>query len=277
MKQKKSKTNLKALLNEDLASYYYTGFILADGHIDKNTRLQITLSVKDINYLTNMAKFLDIKNVKINVYNNHEFCHFSAQDCSVIPEFTKKFDIKSDKTHYPPDILVFKRMSNEQFLSLIIGFIDGDGSIKKVYKRTDWDISIKCHSSWLSILELFSTFLLGKNLAKINNKGYAFLCLSNTIITKKMKKFAVENNLPIMQRKWDIIDLDYKSYFEKADENLEKIKKFCKFGKTINEIVKETGLKYSCVYAAIKRNNLQYNKDVRKSHKKRMSDEFQTA
>ena len=72
MKQKKSKTNLKALLNEDLASYYYTGFILADGHIDKNTRLQITLSVKDINYLTNMAKFLDIKNVKTNVYNNHE-------------------------------------------------------------------------------------------------------------------------------------------------------------------------------------------------------------
>ena len=48
---KAAKNNIKILLEENLESYYWIGFILADGHIDGNKRLQITLKSIDYEHL----------------------------------------------------------------------------------------------------------------------------------------------------------------------------------------------------------------------------------
>ena len=275
---KKSKTNLSVLLNDSLISYYYVGFILADGHISNGNRLQMTVSSHDKEYLCSMAGYLGVEHVRgyERTYNGKPYktVSFSAQDVDVIPKLTKKFDIKSDKTHFPPDIDVLKNFSSDKILSIIIGFIDGDGNIKKQYGRNDFSIAIKCHSSWLKVLEYFSIVITGKNLARINSLGYASLVLSRFTDIKKLKIFALDNRLPIMLRKWGIVNENVKNRTERHIENTSIVSDFLSRGLTISEICKETGLSYSCVYAIIKRHGLKYEKhDKRKKHK-RMSGEI---
>lgn len=47
------------------------------------------------------------------------------------------------------------------------------------------------------------------NKAKINREGYAEACISGFSDVKKLKKFGIENQLPLLERKWDKIDLEY--------------------------------------------------------------------
>lgn len=58
------KCNLEKLLLDVPETYYWIGFILADGHISKNNRLVVTLSVKDKNHLIKLQKYLEIENMQ---------------------------------------------------------------------------------------------------------------------------------------------------------------------------------------------------------------------
>ena len=272
----KAQTNLKILLDDSLITYYYVGFILADGHVEDGKRLSVLLSAKDSAFLDKMAKYLGIKSVKQGKKKykdkNVDVVYFSAQDSEYMPQIVRKFEIKSDKTHFPPSVNIFKKMTREQALSLFIGFIDGDGSIKKLNNRPDWNICIKCHKSWLPILSFFSVLLLGYDFAHVNTYGYSSLILSNTKKTKELKKFAIANSLPIMDRKWDNVNLSYVGKVENAETRLDEIKKMCIFGKSINEISKETGLKYPTVYALIQRNNIIVKKYEKRGRRRTQSD-----
>jgi hypothetical protein len=62
----------------------------------------------------------------------------------IVEQIQIKFNIQENKTINPPKYIV---PNNYLGLSLIIGFIDGDGNINKQYKRQDGLIRIKCHSS----------------------------------------------------------------------------------------------------------------------------------
>lgn len=119
-----------------------------------------------------------------------------------------KFNITNNKTYQPCDLSDINDV--DLFLSFLIGFIDGDGCIKKQYKRNDSLITIKLHSSWLHNLyfiknKLCNIFNITMSDPKINSYGYARLNICNSIILKNIKKFAIINNLPILTRKWDII------------------------------------------------------------------------
>lgn len=263
------KNGVKILLDGSLKSFYYIGFLMADGHIEKNVRLQITLSKKDINWLENFCKY--VKGKKIRTFNvgPYEMCSFNVQDKESIPEICNVFDLKGNKTKNPPSISVFNNMGDKEILSLIIGFIDGDGSIENVHKRNDFSIRIKNDSSWLSILEMFSTKISGKNFAKINGSGHAEVSFTKFSDIKKLKKFSTENNLPILERKWDKIDVNKQNKTEIAQKNKETIKSLSLKNLTINEMVEETGLKYMTIYGILNRNNIKFNKDERKSNRKR--------
>lgn len=273
---KKSRANLEALLEESLISYYYAGFILADGHIEKGKRLQMSLSVKDFDFLQKMAEYLGVKNLKKRRYfiknKEVEVASFSAQDIEAIRKFSNKFGIVSDKTHCPPDVEIFENLSKEKLLSMIIGFIDGDGSIRKIYKRKDANIAVKCHSSWLPILEFFSNAVCGKNLAKINSHGYASVIFSRFSDIKHLKIFALENNLPIMMRKWENIEESQKNRTDIHKERLEKIREMASNGYTINEICEVIGAKYTCVYNIIKRNKINYLPNGKERKQNNVSD-----
>lgn len=251
--------NIKRLCNEEIIDCYYIGFILADGHIEKNIRLQISLSLKDKEWLESFKEYVGaVGAIRIFPVGKNYECGISVQDKESIPILCKNFDIKSNKTKNPPDIKAIDRLTDNQLLALLIGFIDGDGSIRRVYKRKDCNIKIKNHSAWLNILTLFDERINKKNRAKINNSGYAEVSFTENKEIRRLKVFAMENNLPVLKRKWDLIDKNRYSKYEISNERLNEIRILAQQGKSVNEISKETGLKYMTVYTKLIKNNIQF-------------------
>jgi hypothetical protein len=208
------KCNLEKLLENSLESFYWIGFILADGHISKSTRLKVTLAKKDKDHLIKLQKFLNIEILK-----EDDQVSISAMDSKILKEFCEKFDIKSNKTEYPPNIKIFKSFDNNLLKALMIGFIDGDGSICNLHNRKDYKISIKCYYKWVNFLNLLSKCFNTDNVAYINNQGYAFISIGNSIKCKEIKRFILDNNIPVLARKWNIIDLNFKGRNEQSIEN----------------------------------------------------------
>ena len=145
-------------------------------------------------------------------------------------------------------------MDKDKLKSLIIGFIDGDGRISNQVNRKDFFLSIKCDKSWLNVLKIFNVEIDDADRTIINNYGYAKFCVSNTSKLKKLKQFAINNNLPILNRKWNIIDLNYVSRGELYKKRREDIKKLVLEGKSPKEISKMLDINYHTVYGIIKRN-----------------------
>lgn len=205
-------SNVKMLLSGSLISFYWVGFILADGHISNNNRLKIVLSNKDSEHLNSLATFLST-NVRNSVakVGNKKFntVTISCKDIDNIPVICDIFGIKANKTKNPPDFYDYM-FTEEQLLALIVGFIDGDGNISMLHNRTDVNLRIKCHRSWLSNLGYIENIIYNYTdvplksppLTKINNQGYAQLVISNNKVIKAVKQFAIDKKLPIMQRKW---------------------------------------------------------------------------
>lgn len=207
------KSKLNILLNESLTTYYWIGFILADGHIANNKRLCVALSIKDSEHLLKFAEYIQCTNILkgTRTYNGvaHEYISITAQNIDVIPKLAAKFNIVSNKTENPPDMSAYE-ITNEQRLALIIGFIDGDGSIVKLTNRTDVNLKIKVHSKWFNNLVYIEDAIYAyimevkkvESLTRLNTQNYAELVISNNKVIKKLKSFAIGTKLPILERKW---------------------------------------------------------------------------
>lgn len=100
----------------------------------------------------------------------------------------------------------------------IRGYFDGDGCIKYQFKRKDFVLTIKCHASWLNILNQFGKILGDETHCKLNSDGYAVLNITNTKLLKQLKLKVLSLNLPLLTRKWDRIDLNFRSKYEIAEE-----------------------------------------------------------
>ena len=141
MKTKKL-NNLSPLLLENPISYYWIGFLLADGHFGQKNILKITLSSLDKEHLYNLKTFLNIENI-LSERQGKYLC-LKAMDSNLVPKIKEKFDISNKKTYDPPKNL--ESIKNKDLLiSLIIGFIDGDGCIAN--KNKAFSLTVKCHSS----------------------------------------------------------------------------------------------------------------------------------
>lgn len=184
------------LADGSLESYYWHGFILADGHLTEKGRLVITLGIKDLKTLEDFNKFLG--NVA-NIRKDHQKCYFAVNDKSTVLWLMDKYGLVQNKTYNPPTKFM---LIGDEKTAFYCGFIDGDGSIVHQTGRQDCKLTIKLHSSWLEFL----TNLMEKS-CKINSSGYAYGCLADNSKIKEIKRFAVSNTLPIMSRKWDKINL----------------------------------------------------------------------
>lgn len=248
----KRHSEMSNLLKENCLAYYWAGFILADGHIENNVRLSVTLGLKDQDHLIKLKEFLHIKDIKKSKIS---VC-ISAMDINIISKFSEKFDIHSNKTLFPPKNI--KNILNRKLLiSLIAGFIDGDGSIRNLHNRPDFNLRIKCHKSWYVILEYFSHIIAKNNFCRINNQGYASLVISNTQFLKDLKKELLPLNLPLLSRKWDKINLNYKSRRELEKERVLIIKKYLNTNISQKEICKILNMSPSGVSSLMKKNNLK--------------------
>ncbi len=203
--------SIEKLLEEKPISYYWMGFLLADGHFNSEKGfLRISLHEQDSNHLEKLHKFLNLKK-EIKIVRSKNQKTFSAYNKNVIKLICSKFNIYNRKTYNPPDF--FPEMSDDLYLSMLAGFIDGDGCIRNQTNRKDVIVMIKIHSSWLKWLAKLGervTSQLGFNIPmpKINNTGYTSWFISNNLFIRKMKKRVEKLNLPILARKWDKIDLN---------------------------------------------------------------------
>lgn len=208
------------LLEDTPEAFYWIGFLLADGHFDKSPKdpqNRIKLCLKDIDddRVINLHKFLELK-VKITYYSDRttDYAEFSVVDKSKIRPICEKFDIKTRKTENPPDINLYKKFDPKLLLALIIGYIDGDGSID-IYGHC----KIKVHKNWTLFLD-FIVDILNKEFNMHNkpsklipqkNKRGEFNSYANLTIPKevckKLKQFIMDNNLDVMKRKWNRVKM----------------------------------------------------------------------
>ena len=249
------KSDMSVLLLDNYISYYWIGFLLADGHISKLNRLSFALSVKDIDHLKKFNKYIKGER-NISKIKNKNIYTYSYQDKFWVSKLVEKFDIDSKKTYNPPRYIP---EDNFLFLSMLIGFIDGDGNIRYQYKRKDCLCIIKLHSSWLPWLELVTDKLKSIGLKipypKIINAGYAELHITGMHNLIFLKIFAMENKIPYLNRKWDIINTKYISRYIKSFLIKEKVKNI--LIKNINikpkDIAKKLNIKRSYVNRIIRK------------------------
>lgn len=181
-----SKNNLRKLSLETLESYYWIGFLFADGHFNKKGQLKLSLQKKDFDHLNKFANYIECN---IREYKN---CfEVTAMDKEFIEQFSKKYSITSNKTKNPP---ILPDLNN----SFIIGLIDGDGYINK----NNQFIAIKMHHSWFENLILIKNWFNEYNCSvMINNQGYAYLYLPKKVYLI-LKEYINQNNIPHLERKW---------------------------------------------------------------------------
>jgi hypothetical protein len=251
------KSNMDILMEDKVESFYWIGFILADGHISNNERISISLSIKDIEHLQKFVDYVSCSDIIIK----DTMCSISLQNKEVGTQINNKFNIKSNKTYEPMNIKDYS-FNKELLFSLIIGFIDGDGSIHKVYKRKDCNLRIHLHSSWLDNLIFIEKFIYDyfsiekkKTYSHISNDGYSLLTISDNEIITKLKKECIRLKLPIMSRKWDRIDENRVSRNILFNNTKDDIIKLYKSGLSPLEIISKLNLKKGVVYKHIRNYN----------------------
>jgi hypothetical protein len=247
------KNNVSILLEDTPETYYWIGFLLADGYFSEN-RIKLKLAEKDKEHVLKFAKFIKFSG------NRTDKQEVSAMDNFIVPKIREKFDIKNRKTYEPCKIDWIK--DENLFLSLTIGFIDGDGSVRQQTGRKDCLLTIKCHSSWKDNLQLFSDKIcsylkIKSNQTRIDKCGYALVNFSNSIILKFLKRKALELELPILERKWNKINLDHISRSENHPIFVKKIKTMVDKGMRNCEIAKILKVDDSHISIVVSKYNLR--------------------
>lgn len=250
------KSNMNKLLENNNNAFYWMGFLSADGHFNQNdSRVKLILAIKDKEHLTKFANFVETDNMLLT----ENTCSVSIQNIDLFDELCEKFNLNHNKTYLPPNFDLFNKYNKELFFSYIIGFIDGDGYINKLYKRKDCNLGIHLHKSWLNNLIHIENFLYNyfnldkkKTFSKIGKDDYARMIISNGTLISEIKKEVLRLNLPFMNRKWDIIDETHVSKYEMTKVNKEIVINLYLTGLNGKDIINKTKLKKGVVYSYIR-------------------------
>lgn len=207
-KLSKRDSNLTNLLSDTYTTFYWVGFLFADGYINhKRKGVKLQLSIKDSEHFHKFRNFIQMEHYHIDYYNGAESIGGTAQDIDNVPLLIEKFDFKPQKTFNPPNWKNYN-FSNELIFCLLVGFFDGDGGM---YHNKNCG-KILIHSNWLNNLFFMKDFLekfLNLSISQIpyiSKSGYALWNL-NTKLMYEMKIKATGYNLPLMDRKWGRIKI----------------------------------------------------------------------
>ena len=221
---------------EDNISCYWLGFILADGH-NNGKSIQINLSIKDKLHILKLKELIGDFKVK----ENNTQIRIGIYDKKTCKKLSNDFMWVSNKTKNPPTIPT--SLTNDQLFSIIIGFIDGDGTISN-----KGNIRIKCDKSWKNILETFYKNLTGESKEfDITSDNCSIIYFSKLEILKNIYIKANNLNLPLMERKWNRL----KTYIGSKDRRQNKytiVKNLLIMGNTPSKINNLTKFSISFIY-----------------------------
>lgn len=210
------RSDASVLLNGSLTSLYWIGFLLADGtfpNANGNVTSQLTLLLaeRDAEHLQKFADYIQLgRPIKRREFKTNKVDKFVGYEVTIgdsdrLPKLCKAFDIVSNKTVNAPNFSLYE-ISTEQWISLFIGLLDGDGYItnknQKIHAR------IKCHLSWGDSYQFVSSKITSWANVKPISVYYQGTCCMLTIgkrVLLPLHNFALKNHLPILSRKWDIL------------------------------------------------------------------------
>lgn len=207
-------SNVAKLLNESFEAFYWIGFLLADGSVDAE-RIRLHLGVKDSDHLMRYMNFIEFGGTV-----QHRDGKIVGVDCSnknVANSLEVLYGFNDSKTYIAPNPALYDSLTTEQLLAIVIGFIDGDGSINITKNRGKPRIVITSHSEWENLFRYWDRRLTeDKNLlwkpCKIRSYRSPSMSCSMAIWgiyrlhhVISLKNSALRMKLPILQRKWNRI------------------------------------------------------------------------
>jgi hypothetical protein len=194
----RNKYRLEKLFDESNISYYWLGFIMADGNIGRD-ELKITLSSVDFDHLSKFAEYMGVK-IKLD----NEKCSVQIADRFYCEKMRGKFNTSTNKTYCGAD---FNIENMELFFSFLAGIIDGDGcfctnnyKVKKVNM-----IRIHCHSSYMEFYKKISDQLKEYGIESrvyMCSRGYCKFVISRQKDFIKLNNYVTKCNIPLLHRKW---------------------------------------------------------------------------
>lgn len=233
---------LQKLRDGSLESFYWLGFLFADGHFTDLGRITVGLSCVDSDHLGKFNEFLG--NPGVIKVDSTEAC-FAVNDLETVSWLMREYGLSQNKTYNVPNLL---KLDGSERIAFFAGFIDGDGSIQYQTGRKDCKLSIKLHASWLNWLED-----LMETPCHLNARGYAYGCIADSVKLKHLKRFVVENKLPVLSRKWDKIDLGLVSRTEVSNMRKPLIFDMYENGCSVKDISDLLEMKLITVYQCLKR------------------------
>lgn len=204
---------IKPLTENTPFVWYWLGFIMADGNINDNAYLRISLVDTDKEHLKILADFL---NVKLCKYKGTMYGKYKSKDGYLIrvrdiincPKIKDMFEITGPKTYNACSLKCLNE--KDKLLPFFAGFIDGDGCITQNKMSGNANmLRIQCHKSWMLNLEFLASeverYLDIQIKVYLDTQGYVKLTLNKNKELKKLKNELLTYKIPLMKRKWDKI------------------------------------------------------------------------
>ena len=171
---KQNKEKLKKLNKNNKQSFYWLGFLMADGHFSDRNELKFTLKNKQI-----LQDFVNFLGVDVNIRTYKDYWVVTIADAKNIKELKYKYKICQNKTKEPCDISSI--VNSKYFYDWFSGFFDGDGTIcSRSVKGLINGVRIQIDNSWLESLIQIKVKLEKDNIRSrvyIDNQGYARLVI----------------------------------------------------------------------------------------------------
>ncbi len=235
------KSDLSVLLDNSSETFYWIGFLMADGYMNhKQKRICLEISKKDELHLLKFSNFIKCANINYSSFESKspsgksyikKMCKVSAADKYMVPKIIEKFNFKPRKTYNPP-FLNYLNNDIDLCISFIVGFIDGDGTISSIKRNPNLcELSIRCHVSWLDNLQYFSDIICNEILI-VPKKAYIYDNCAVIQMNTKMIKYLYNNiiklKLPFLERKWNKVNINYINRSEQIEINQNKAIKLMK-------------------------------------------------
>jgi transposase len=195
------KGDISPLLSKTIESFYWLGYLAADGYISTGGHLMFSQGEKDKESVYKFAEYVKSSVYEFTQNGGYKKAPYQTYRVNVLDPVIGK-DIRAlwglspgDKKTYSSINFFLEECS--QCRAFLIGFFDGDG-----YLNSANGGKIEVHSSWFNFLVLLAAYAKMEGKTSINKRRYAELRLRKADMAA-LKAFGLEHNLPVNSRKWN--------------------------------------------------------------------------
>ena len=200
----KRENSLNRLMTEQTPqSFYWIGFLIADGSFHSGGKFELGLAEKDLGVIEAFCEYIAYNN-KIMYREDTKSYRISFANSIENPKFMEKYGFKPRKTYNPIDFFVFKDYDKELLLALLIGIIDGDGSIQPNGSSNAFCITITAHESWTQFYQEFmETLDIPEHISNREGSTTITIRICRREILQLLQDVITNNNLFHLKRKWN--------------------------------------------------------------------------